>query len=60
MNASDEYKCVVCLLIIKQPCVHSLCFGMFCLPCLRQCYTATQDKLCPKCRQPIDRDDLEV
>ena len=60
VSNSDEYACLVCLSIMREPSVHSLCFGYFCLSCLKQCYKATADKACPKCRQPIQEDDLQV
>ncbi|XP_021237014.1 E3 ubiquitin-protein ligase Topors-like [Numida meleagris] len=53
LEASEDYRCAICLdNINNMACVVS-CFHRFCSGCIQR--WATRRPVCPLCRQPIDR-----
>uniref|UniRef100_A0A8C2TFJ5 RING-type E3 ubiquitin transferase n=1 Tax=Coturnix japonica TaxID=93934 RepID=A0A8C2TFJ5_COTJA len=52
-EASEDYRCAICLdNISNMACVYP-CFHRFCTDCIQR--WATTRPVCPLCRQPIDR-----
>lgn len=53
LEASDDYRCAICLDNISNMACVDPCFHRFCSGCIRR--WATTRAVCPLCRQPIDR-----
>ena len=51
---SDSLKCLICLLVAKDPQQHGACGKLFCSSCIAS-YRTQQDD-CPHCRQPLSND----
>jgi hypothetical protein len=49
---NEEIKCVICLGILKNTRVSSVCLHRFCYDCIRQSYSEIQQE-CPMCRAKI-------
>uniref|UniRef100_A0A8V0YLW2 RING-type E3 ubiquitin transferase n=1 Tax=Gallus gallus TaxID=9031 RepID=A0A8V0YLW2_CHICK len=52
LEASDDYRCAICLDNISNMACVDPCFHRFCSGCIRR--WATTRAVCPLCRQPID------
>ncbi len=49
---SDEYKCVICSKLLREPQVTGCCGQHFCQYCLEQWLKTNHEKPCPYCRTP--------
>ena len=52
-EASEDYRCAICLDNISNMACVDPCFHCFCFGCIQR--WATTRAVCPLCRQPIDR-----
>ncbi|KAL6491259.1 hypothetical protein MHYP_G00016040 [Metynnis hypsauchen] len=46
----EEFKCCICLDVLTDP-VSTPCGHNFCMACIEQCWTSTEDHCCPLCKE---------
>ncbi|KAL7875465.1 hypothetical protein AOLI_G00104280 [Acnodon oligacanthus] len=46
----EEFKCCICLDVLTDP-VSTPCGHNFCMTCIEQCWTSTEDHCCPLCKE---------
>ncbi|XP_064398928.1 TNF receptor-associated factor 6-like [Halichondria panicea] len=50
---ADSLKCLICLLVVREPQQHGGCGKLFCKSCIDK-HTLLRNTCCPHCRQPLN------